>query len=134
MVALLLIAACGELERKPGSAFNSLFYAKVVDKKPVVLEANESKSGRVLVGLLSAGVVGAIATATTEDGFSEPKAFSYTLLEGDQKPRTIVSYSVVSTGDCVEAISPDDSAIDILRVAPSADCPSLDTAAASPQP
>ena len=82
----------------------------------MILKANESKSGRALVGLLSAGVIGAIAAANTEEGFSEPKAYEYKFAIGSNDLRVIFSRSIVEIGSCVEVISPDESEIEILKV------------------
>jgi|TARA_B100000959_G_C14766209_1_gene535528 hypothetical protein len=124
LVIILGITSCSSIsvKRKSTLAFETLFIAEVIGKRQIILEANESLSGRALVGLLSGGVIGAVAAANVEDGFSNPKAFSYTLAINEQETHEIVSYSVVDIGACVEVISPDDSSIEILRVVPSKNC------------
>lgn len=122
---IIILASCSSIDvaRKSPLSFDTLFIAKVKDKKSITLAPNESKSGRMLVGLLSAGVVGAIATANTEDGFSEPKAFEYILtLPETNDTRTVVSLSITDIGSCVEVISPDNSRIELLRVIPENKC------------
>jgi hypothetical protein len=65
---------------------------------------------------VSAGPIGAIATANTEGGFSDPKAFEYTLSLNENVSKLIVSRSIAEVGSCVEVISPDVSEIELLRV------------------
>lgn len=71
-VIIIYLASCSsvDLERKTLLEFDTLFFATVKDRRSITLEANESMSGRVLVGFLAAGPIGAIATANTEDDLS----------------------------------------------------------------
>ena len=99
-----------------------MFTAVVEHREVVILEPTESKGGRIFVGLISAGPVGAIATANTEEGFSQPKAYKYLLNNGYDKQKTIISRSIVNVGACVEVISPDDSDIEILKISEEEKC------------
>ncbi len=121
---LIFIVSCGSVnvERKAELRFDSLFFAKVGSRKNIVLEPNESKAGRVLAGLFTAGPIGAIATANTEKGFSQPKAFEYDLYINLNETKTIISRSVVDVGSCVEVISPDESDLELLRVVSAENC------------
>ena len=114
----IFLISCSSIDVKQTSpiSFETLFIGKVENRNEITLEPNESKSGRVLVGLVSAGPIGAIATANTEDGFSDPKAFEYTLSLNENVSKMIVSRSIAEVGSCVEVISPDASEIEILRV------------------
>ena len=49
------------VQQEASLRFDTLFIAKVESKKSITLDPNESKSGRVLVGLVSTGPIGAIA-------------------------------------------------------------------------
>lgn len=125
LVSLLsLLASCSSInvERTSPLRFDLLFLATVEERKDITLKANESQSGRVLVGLMSAGPIGAIATANTEDGFSHPKAFEYTLLVNTEETKVVISRSIAKIGNCVEVISPDESKIELLRVVSSESC------------
>ncbi len=86
----------------------------------------------MLVGLLSAGPIGAIATANTEEGFSHPKAFEYILNVNANKNKLVTSRSIVDIGECVEVISPDESSIEILRVVSPENCGESDNKAMYP--
>lgn len=121
---LIFLASCSGIyvERKTKLRFDSLFFAKVDGRKSIMLEPNESKTGRILVGLVSAGPVGAIATANTEEGFSQPKAFEYDLYTNSNERKIITSRSIVDVGSCVEVISPDESDIELLRVVSVENC------------
>ena len=123
LISILLISCSGiNVERKTDLRFDSLFFAKVNSRKSVAIEPNESKAGRVFVGLISAGPIGAIATANTEEGFGQPKAFEYDLYINSDESKTIISRSIVDVGSCVEVISPDGSDIELLRVVSVAKC------------
>ncbi|RMJ01925.1 hypothetical protein DOQ08_02711 [Marinobacter litoralis] len=82
LLSMIALVSCSsvDVKRTHPIIFSPLFIAKVEGIREVILEPNESKSERVLVGLIFAGPLGAIATANTEEGFSKPKAFEYTLL------------------------------------------------------
>ena len=123
-ISLFAVSACSSINVREESnpEFETLFIAKVVGKKQVTLEANESKSGRALVGFLAGGIIGAIAASDTEEGFSSPQAFSYTLNINQEGTREVLSYSLVDIGECVEAISPDNSSIEILMAIPLKNC------------
>jgi len=110
------------VQQEASLRFDTLFIAKVESKKSITLDPNESKSGRVLVGLVSTGPIGAIATAITEDDFSNPKAFEYTFSKNDNEVKVVLSRSITAIGSCVEVISPDDSKIEILRVVTPEQC------------
>ena len=114
----IFLISCSSIDVKQISPirFETLFFAKVENRNEITLEPNESKSGRVLVGLVAAGPIGAIATANTEEGFSDPKAFEYTLSLNQNVSELIVSRSIAEVGNCVEVISPDASEIELLRV------------------
>lgn len=125
---VFFIASCSgvDVKQKSQVSFDTLYVSKVVSRKEITLKPNESKSGRILVGLISAGPVGAIATANTEKGFSEPKAFEYTLSLQSGKVNLVISRSIAEIGNCVEVISPDDSEIELLRVISSEQCSGSD--------
>ena len=110
------------VQQEASLRFDTLFIAMVEGKKSITLDPNESKSGRVLVGLVSTGPIGAIATAITEDDFSNPKAFEYTFSKNDNEVKVVLSRSITAIGSCVEVISPDDSKIEILRVVTPEQC------------
>jgi hypothetical protein len=123
LIALFFLSCSSiSVERKSELSFKTLFIGKVLKKTPITLAPNESSSERALVGFLAGGVIGAVATADTEKGFNEPKAFKYTLKTKNQETRDITSYSVVNQNDCVEVISPDDTGVEILRILPLANC------------
>lgn len=111
-----------DIKQKSQVQFDTLYFAYVKERKKITLEANESKAGRVMVGLISAGPVGAIATANTEEGFSEPTAFKYTLTQIANKENTVISRSFVEPGDCVEVVSTDSTEIELLIAVPEAKC------------
>jgi hypothetical protein len=117
-VTVSILVSCSSIDVKQTSpiSFDTLFISRVEGRKEITLEPNESKSGRVFVGLISAGPIGAIATANTEEDFSDPKAFEYTLSIQAKTTKVIVSRSIAEVGSCVEVISPDDSEIELLRV------------------
>jgi len=107
VIAVLCISACSSNPVKQNKQFvlTPLFYAKVLTKTPVELTANESKTNRILVGLVTAGIVGAIATANTESGFSTPKAFAYDLIaDGQALISHFNSFSDIAKGTCVKVI------------------------------
>ena len=58
-VTILCVVSCSSIVVKQTSplSLETLFIAEVVHKQDVILDPNESKSGRVLVGLLSAGII-----------------------------------------------------------------------------
>ena len=114
MFSLLGCADIG-LQRNSAIDLKTLFTASITSREPVVLEANESKSDRVMIGFLAAGPIGAIATASTEEDFSSPKAFNYTFTLTDGSKVNVKSFSMVEVGECAEVISPNDSDIEIVR-------------------
>ncbi len=116
------ITSCTPVIHKESPTFETLFYGQVLSRKEVVLDANESMAKRVAIGLLSGGIVGAIGTANTEEGFSEPKAFEYILSTREAEQEKIVSRSIVDVSSCVEVISPDQSEIDLLIKVDSKKC------------
>ena len=120
----LFLYACSSIDVKRTTPleFQSLFFAKVDSREATILEPNESKSGRVLVGLISAGLIGAVATANTEEGFSEPKAYEYRLLVQGDEYKYLISRSIVSEGKCVEVISSGESNPAILRTVTESNC------------
>lgn len=120
----ILLVSCSSMhvERKTQLGFDSLFFAIVDNRTSITLEPNESKVGRVLVGLVSGGPIGAIATANTEEDFSHPKAYEYVLHTNLNESKTIISRSIVDIGSCVEVISPDESVIEVLRVVLQENC------------
>jgi hypothetical protein len=124
LVVITLLASCSSIDvRQTDSlSFDTLFIGKVEDSHKVLLEPNESKAGRIIVGLVSAGPICAIATANTEEGFSNPVAYEYTLSLATDKVGTVVSRSLVDVGSCVEVVSPDDSNLELLIVVPSSQC------------
>lgn len=113
-----------DVQRTAPLGFDTVFIGRVEGSEKVTLEPNESKAGRVLVGLVSAGPIGAIATANTEQGFSNPMAYKYTLSLSSSEHKTVVSRSVVDTGSCVEVVSPDQTSIELLIVVPYSRCES----------
>lgn len=124
---LILVAgsvACSSIDVKQTAplSFDTLFIGEIGARKNIVLEPNESKAGRVFVGLISAGPVGAIATANTEEGFSEPKAYEYSLLLASDESKIVVSRSMVEIGSCVEVVSPDESDLELLLVISAENC------------
>lgn len=118
LIIITGLASCSSVDVKRTSplSFDTLFIGKVEERRNVTLEPNESKAGRVLVGLISAGPIGAIATANTEEGFSDPMAYEYTLSLISDENRTVVSRSIVEADSCVEVVSPDDSDLELLIV------------------
>ena len=110
------------LERKSKLSFETLFIGKVTQKTATTLVGEEKGSDRAIIGFLAGGVVGAIAASNTEGGLDQPKAFKYTVNTNGQETREIVSYSVVNIADCVEAISPDDSEIEVLQILSPGNC------------
>lgn len=124
LIAIIGLASCSsiEVQRTAPLSFDTLYIGTVEGGQKVTLEPNESKTGRVLVGLVSAGPIGAIATANTEEGFSNPIAYKYTLSLASEEDKTVVSRSLVDTGSCVEVVSPDESNIELLIVVPSSRC------------
>lgn len=124
ILAGLCLGSCSsiDVERESPLVFDRLFFAKVESREAVTLEPNESMSGRVLVGLVSAGPVGAVATANTEEGFSEPKAYEYRLQISADERRVIVSRSIADEGECVEVISSGKSDLELLRVVAESSC------------
>ncbi|MEH6544112.1 MAG: hypothetical protein V7721_09230 [Porticoccaceae bacterium] len=121
---IIALVSCSSInvERTSPLRFDKLFIATVEERIRITLEPNESKSGRVLVGLISAGPIGALATANTEEGFSDPTAFKYTLSVDTNETKLIVSRSIAEIGNCVEVISPDESKLELLRVIPLENC------------
>lgn len=123
---IIFLGSCSSInvERTSKLQFERLYFAKVEGRNDVILEANESKSGRIMVGLLSAGPIGAIATANTEEGFSDPKAFEYTLGLNTNETKVVISRSIADIGSCVEVISPDSSDLELLRIVKAEICQS----------
>lgn len=123
-VFIILLASCSSInvERTSQLQFERLYFAKVEGRKNIILEANESASGRIMVGLLSAGPIGAIATANTEEDFSRPKAFEYTLGVNTNETKVVISRSIADIGSCVEVISPDNSDLELLRIVKAESC------------
>lgn len=129
-VILILLLMCSliscsstsvELEQAP--KLQPLFYARVIDKSFIVLEANESLSERVLVGLVTGGVVGAVATASTEENFGKPLAFRYELIiDGKDKIEIVDSFSDVEQTACVKVLKSSESKALLLLLAKKSFC------------
>ena len=129
LAAIIFFVSCSnmDVEQTASITFKTLFFAKVTSRMEITLEPNESRLGRVLVGFWAAGPIGAIATATTEEGFSEPKAYEYSLLRNSNESQMVISRSIAEIGSCVEVISPDASGIELLMgVAPNLCAETLD--------
>ena len=129
LAAIIFFVSCSnmDVEQTAPITFKTLFFAKVTSRMEITLEPNESRLGRVLVGFWAAGPIGAIATATTEEGFSEPKAYEYSLLRNSNESQMVISRSIAEIGSCVEVISPDASGIELLMgVAPNLCAETLD--------
>tara|TARA_B100000767_G_C19632939_1_gene479115 strand:- start:52 stop:495 length:444 start_codon:yes stop_codon:yes gene_type:complete len=118
LIIITGLASCSSIDVKRTAplSFETRFIGKVEERRNITLEPNESKAGRVLVGLISAGPIGALATANTEEGFSDPTAYEYKLSLISDENETVVSRSIVETGNCVEVISPDESDIELLII------------------
>jgi len=112
-----------ELRRKESVVIEPLFYATIVNKVPIELEENESMAGRVLIGLATSGLVGAVATAYTEPGFSRPKAFDYEMLvDGTTNKEKFISFSDVANGSCVRVFYTSGTKMKLLRVTKPIEC------------
>ena len=118
VIALASLLSCSsvDLRRTAPLNFDTLFVGKVEARRAVTLQPNESMAGRVLVGLVSAGPIGAIGTANTERDFSTPRAYEYALSFNSSEKRTVMSRSIVETESCVEVVSSDESDFKLLIV------------------
>ena len=107
LITILCFISCSSIDvkRQNKLVLQQLFYAEVVGKESISLASNESMTGRVLIGLISAGLVGAIATANTEPGLSSSVAWRYDLIiDGETKIRKINSFSDVKIDSWVKVI------------------------------
>lgn len=115
-LVVLSLTACSSMDVKQESAIklNTLFSAKIIQRKAVAIQATEKKSERVIIGLVTGGVVGAIATANTEKDFSKPKAFEYLLQLSNGEERTVTSRSINEVGQCVSVLKSGETPMNIL--------------------
>jgi len=112
LLLMLSLISCSStsVELEQAAKLQPLFYARVIDKSSIVLAANESLSERVLVGLVTGGVVGAVATASTEENFGKPLAFRYELnINGKSKVEVVDSFSDVEQSACVKVLKSSES-------------------------
>lgn len=131
VIGVVVFVGCSNVDVKQTSTpvLSAMFSGMIEGRSKVILEPNESRANRVAVGFAFVGPVGAVATAVTEDGFSEPGAYRYNIRQGTGEQKAVVSRSVVEIGRCVEVISPDASDLDVLMVIASDRCAQVDTTA-----
>lgn len=98
------ISGCsmGELRRVDGQQIDHLGIGIVRDVAAIEIDSEESLGGRVAVGAASGGLIGGVATAITEPGFSEQVVHRYVVRLNDGTYLTQTSRSIIDVGTCVE--------------------------------
>ena len=124
LVTVISGCSMGELRRVDGHHIEKLGVGIVLDAATIEIDSDESLAGRATVGLAAGGVVGGVATAITEPGFSNQIVHRYVVrMDGDSYV-TKVSRSVVGVGDCVEISLRDGQDFPVLRTLEAKSCAS----------
>lgn len=99
---LLTAASCSDLHRPPTSTSSvERHIGKIVGIEKLQVSNNESRAGRIVVGALAGGVVGFLTAANTESTLGTSEIWRYRVFDG-KNTLDIKSFSIVSSGDCVE--------------------------------
>lgn len=118
-VALIIsaVTACswGELQTVPKHSGGFDEIGKVLDREPVVIKGDESLASRIVVGTVSAGIIGGVATAITEPGFTKSTAWLYHIKNPNGEYISLVSRSIIEEGDCTSIKKYTVSELPILR-------------------
>lgn len=121
-----VISGCsvGELRRVDGNHIEKLGVGIVLDAASTEIDSDESLADRTAVGVAAGGVVGGVATAITEPGFTSQIVHRYIIRMDGDSYITKVSRSVVEVGDCVEISLKEGQDFPILRTLATKSCAS----------
>jgi len=99
----------------------------VLERSPVTIDGDESLASRITVGAVAGGIVGGVATAITEPGFSTSKAWRYYIKLSDGQYATLISRSVVQSGRCASIKKYAVNELPILQGAKQEECSHITT-------
>ena len=104
IAALIFVAGCstGSLKRVDGDTVERLGIGLVMDSGSTQVDSDESLGERVALGTVSAGIIGGVATAITEPGFTKQTLQRYVIRMNDGTYKTQLTRSIVDIGSCVE--------------------------------
>lgn len=95
------LLACGQLKDTHPPTTTNLGVARVLSAEAASAQTGESKSGRIVLGLIAGGVTGALIGASAEGDLGTANLSRYQLELPDRSTATVTSFSIVAIGDCV---------------------------------